>query len=256
MHGQNQSGAPDHVPADVVKRLQQTPATRTRIRRQDFDLFNATAGQNSKIAEYTAEMPLVIEEGRPARLMFVTVEEFQTDATASNTETFNLSNNLVQTPNTENFLLYENGSQVSADAVNYSGDSFDYTDDGTGNYLHAVYVFRDPIPVEVRKAAPSAAGGQHETLLEDVTSSLAEGNQNKEPPTFDLPHSPLQGVIPRNWRIEVYADGSPAIEWDDSSETNSQGVTAISPILDVPVKQAGQKVKGLSNAVKRDMAMR
>jgi len=194
--------------------MQEVPAQNQKLRRSDFDLTNATANTRSKIAEYQAQLPLVIREA-PMRLMFVAHQEFTTDGTADNTETFNLSNNLIDTSNTTSLVLYEGSDRVQPDSVDYANDAFDYTDDGTANTLHAFYVPRDPVQVSIEKHAPTAQANVAERLFDDATSVLHERNQNKEPPEWAFARSPREPVVPKDWTVEVYADGPVASEWDE-----------------------------------------
>ncbi len=235
----------------MLKALASVPAATQKLRRSDFDLTNATANQRSKIAEYQAQLPLAIRE-EPVRLMFVTEETFTTDGTGANTETFSLSNNLIDTANTTSLVLYEAGNRVQPDSVDYANDSFDYTDDGTANDLHAYYVFRDPVQVSIEKHAPAGQGSVSEILYDDATSVLHERNQNKEPPVPSFTASPLQPIVPAKWTIEVYAEGPVPIEWDESTDNT----TATNAILTLPVNRAEQSVDGLGQAVKQDIVDR
>lgn len=230
--------------------LAQVPAQEQRLRRADFTLTNGTSGQKTKVAEYQAALPLAIREDA-MRLMFVTEEDFTTDGTASNTETFNLSNNIIDTDNTADLVLYEAGSRVQPDSIDYANDSFDYTDDGTNNNLHAFYVFRNPCEVTVEKHAPAGQGSVSEVVYDDVTAQLAERNQNKEPPEADFT-GPLQPVVPKDWTIEVYVDGPVAAEWTEGTD-NTTGTNAL---LRIPVNRAEHDVDGLARAVKQDIVGR
>lgn len=234
-----------------MQALDDVPASPQKLRRKDFDLTGATANQRSKIAEFQAQLPIALRE-EPLRLMFVTHESVTTDGTAGNTETFALSNNLLDTANTTDLVLFENGSRVRPDAVNHSGDSFDYTDDGTSNTLDVYYVFRDPVQVSVEKHAPAGQGSVSEVLYDDATSVLHERNQNKEPPVPSFNQSPLQPVVPAKWTIEVYAEGPVPIEWAESTN----GTEGPNAILTLPVNRAKESVDGLGRAVKQDIVDR
>lgn len=236
----------------VLDELLETPATLQKLKRDDFTLTNATANQRSKIASYEAELPLVLREA-PLRLMLIVVEEFTTDGTAGNTETFNLANDIIESPNTQDFVLYENGAIVQPDSVDYANDSFDYTDDGTANALDAFYVARDPVQIEIEKAAPKAQGSVTQTVYDDVSSILHERDQNREPPRMDFEgQGPLAPVVPRKWTLDVYADGSPAFAWDDSDTATDNSATAINAVLSIPIRRAQRDVEGLGQAVKED----
>lgn len=236
---------------NVVNALQQTPATNQRLRRSDFDLGAASPNQRSRIARYEAESPIAFRDA-PLRLAFTVAEQFTTNATAGDTETFNLSNDAIQTRNTTNFILYEGSSQVAPDAVNYSGDSFDYTDDGTSNVITAFYVARDPVSVEVEKVAPKAQGSVTDGVYDDVTTTLNERDQNREPPEWDF-NTALEPVVPRKWYVDVYAKGDPALALTDENKNSPQGVTAVNAVISLPIRRAQQDVPNLGKAVKMDI---
>lgn len=248
---------------DVVAALVDTTASEQRLRRQNFELTNGTADARTKVASYQAESPVAFREDA-ARLMFVTCEQFQTDG-SGNTQTFNLSNNLIPTQNTTDFVLYEAGSRVSADQVDYAGDSFDYTGPGSTEYLHAYYVFRDPVQLEIVKSSPKSQGQVSEVVYDDVTSVLHERNQNKEPPQmeFNDPQAAgsedealrraLKPVVPRKWSVNLYAEGPLPVEWNDDAEANSQDTTAVNAVVSLPINRAVSDVEDLAWAVKRSI---
>lgn len=236
----------------VLKALQETPAAQQRLKRQDFDLDNGTAGARTKIASYQAESPVAFRP-EAVRLAFVTVEEFTTSGNGAQ-ETFDLSHNILPTSNTTDFVLYSDGARTQADTVDYAGDSFDYTDGGTQETLHAYYVPRDPVRVEILKQAPKSQGRVEEVLFDATTSMLHERNQHKEPPTMDFTgRSKLAPVVPRKWTVDVYAEGPVGFAWDDSDTANSQGTTAVNPVVSMPVNRAQRDVEDLAQAVKRDI---
>jgi hypothetical protein len=236
--------------AEVAQALAAVPAEEQRLRRSDFDLTNGSTGSKVEVASYQAKVPLALRE-EAMRLVLVTEEDFTTDGTADNTETFNLSNNIIQTGNTADLVLYEGGSRVQPDSIDYGANSFDYTDDGTNNNLHAFYVFRNPVQVSVEKEAPSAQGGVSEVMYDDATSVLHERNQNKEPPVPSFT-SPLQPVVPVDWKLKVYADGPTAVEWDEGTDDT----TGTNALLRMPVNRAQRNVSGLARAVKQDIVGR
>lgn len=245
--------APNKAMQQAAAALAQVPATEQQLKRGDFTLTNGTANARTKVASFRAESPIAFREDA-VRMMFVTVEQFQTNATAGDTETFNLSNDIIPTSNTTDFVLFEGGNRVQPDSVDYAGNSFNYTDNGTGNYLHAYYVFGDPVKVEVVKQAPKSQGRVEETVYDDVTSILHERNQHKEPPRMDFStRSPLAPVVPRKWTVDIYADGPLPIEWDDANEANPQNTTAVNAVVSLPVNRAQRDVPNLAQAVKQDI---
>jgi len=238
---------------EIRKQLENMPAKEQRLNRRNFDHSTASSGARSKIASYEVETPLAFRE-EAVRLSFVTVEEFQTDGSGGNTETFNLSYDALPTNNTTDFVLYESGNRVQPDSVDYAANTFDYTDDGTGNYLHAYYVPRDPSYIEIVKTAPKSQGRVEETVFDATTSMLHERNQNKEPPEMDFTDgNPLDPMVPRKWTIDIYADGPVPFAWDDSGESNGQGTVATNAVVSVPINRATQDLPNLSQAVKQDI---
>jgi hypothetical protein len=202
------------------------------------------------VASREAEVPLRVREGPAARLAFVAGEEFTTNGTADDTETFDLSHNLVDSKNTENLLVYAGGSRVQPDSIDYAGDSFDYTDGGTEMTLHAFYVARDPGVVTVEKVAPKTSSQVSETLTEDTTSGIADRDQNQNPVQFEFT-DPYQGVVPANWSLNIYVDSPFAVRWDDANLSTSNGDEASNALIDLPIVQYEGTVSGLGRAVKR-----
>lgn len=236
---------------DIRQAFKEAGIKQQRLKRADFDVENGVANQRQKIASYKAKSPIAFREAS-LRLAFVVVEQFQTNGTGGDTETFSLSNDVLDTANTSSFALYESGNPVQADTVDYDADTFDYTDDGTSNYLHAAYVARDPVQIDIEKSAPSGAGQVSQPLFDDVTSMLHERNQNKSPPSMQF-NSVEESVVPRNWSVDIYADGPVALAWDDSDTANPQGIEAVNPVVSLPIIRAKQNISGLSRAVKRDI---
>jgi len=248
---------------NVVQALGQVPATSQRLKRQDFDLTNGTAGVRTKIASYQAESPIAFRE-EAVRMMFVAVEQFQTDG-SGNKQTFNLTHDILPTSNTTDFVLYEAGNRVQADAVDYAGDSFDYTGPGSQEYLHAYYVVRNPVQIEIEKSAPKSQGKVSEVIYDDTTSILHERNQHKEPPEMEFPDPEaatdpeeaadraLKPVVPRKWTVDIYAEGPVGFDWNDADTANSQGTTAVNAVVSLPVNRAQRDVENLAQAVKQSI---
>ncbi len=234
----------------ILRQLQQVPASRTQVRRQDFDLGTGTAGQRTKIAEYEAETPIFLRPDADMRLAFTAVEQFSTDGTADNSETFDLSHNVMETVNTSDLVLFEDGARVSADSVNYDANSFDYTSPNTGTTLHAYYVVRDGVRVEIERQAPRSQGAVEDVVWDGTTAMLHERNQHKEPLTFDGSH-PLDLIVPRKWTLQVYAKGPVPLSYTDEDTGSPQDTEATNAVLKIPVRKASHEVPGLAQAVKQ-----
>jgi len=237
---------------EIRKQLEKMPAKEQRLKRQDFEYLTDVSGARTKIASYEVETPLAVRE-ESVRLSFITVEQFQTPGDGSQTS-YDLSYDALPTNNTTDFVLFEGGSRVSVDTVDYADNSFTYTGPGSQEYLHAYYVPRDPSYVEIVKTAPKSQGRVEETVFDATTSMLHERNQNKEPPEMDFTDgNPLDPMVPRKWTIDIYAEGPVPFAWNDSDTANSQGTTATNAVVSIPVNRATQDLPNLSQAVKQDI---
>ncbi|WP_439028420.1 hypothetical protein [Haloarchaeobius sp. DT45] len=236
----------------VLEALRNASATSQRLKRGDFDLTNGTSGVRTKIASYEAESPIVLREDA-MRLMFVTIDQFS--HTGSGVETFSLGNDVISTANTTDFVLFEDGTRVQEDSLDYAANEFDY-DSNAAVTLHAAYVPADAAKIEIEKSSPKSQGQVKQTLFTDVSKALHETNQNKQPPSMDFRNvqaNPFRPVVPRKWTLDVYADGPVAFEWDDSDTGNSQGNTASNAVMSIPVNRAKSDIPNLSAAVKADI---
>jgi hypothetical protein len=234
-----------------IRQLRELPGKAQKLGRDDFELSNGVAGEESVVATYEAEVPLEVREGARARIQFVTAEEFTTDGSAGDAETFDLAHNLVETNNATNLVLYESGNRVQPDSVDYAADSFDYTDDGTDNTLHAFYVARDPGRVRIEKVAPKTSAQVSEDLENETTSGLADRDQNKEPVTFDY-GKPGEGVVPTDWTLRVVVDAPFAVAFNDDDLATTTEDTASNALLELPIYQYEGKVAGLGQAIKAE----
>jgi hypothetical protein len=182
--------------------MARVPAASQRLSAGDLDPQDNVPGERSLIASYKPDRPIALRE-REYDLHLVAYESFTTDGSADNTETFNLSHDLYDAASVpDDFLLNESGNVVSPDSVDYANDSFDYTDDGTDNTLHAYYVVADQARVEIQKASPK---GSVESIVERDAGLINRREQTRDPLAFGFDH-PLEGLIPADWRLEIYVD--------------------------------------------------
>lgn len=237
----------------AIKELRQGGGSTKKLRTADFTTTNASGDDTDEvIAEFNPPAPIALRPGARHRMVLATVEEFQTNGTAGDQETFNLSHDIVDSENASP-VLYESGNRVQPDSIDYANNTVTYTDDGTGNYLHFFYVPRGDNRVTIRKVGPN--GNVSEPMVEDTSISLAERNQNKEPVTYDA-EGPIHPIVPQNWSLQVVQNGSVAYEWDDSSETNDQGTDAPMAVLSMPYVQFNKSPQGLARAVKAELIER
>ncbi|MCJ0620113.1 hypothetical protein JZX76_11505 [Haloarcula hispanica] len=239
----------------VIKQLKQMPGTPDRLERDEFDLFNGEAGSRSLVASYQAPKPLVLRQDRPVRVI-LTALDLDTATGDGASESFDLSNEVIEAPNSVDVVLYADGNKVpqSDFTVDYVNNSYSYTDDGTAQELAAFYIARDPVQFQIEKEAPRSQGGVNEIIFDEPTSLLHTRDQNEQPRFFDVGDSPLHPVVPENWKVNVYADpdGAYGPAFDDSRNDTF----AVNAILSLPYKQGAGSIDGLGKAVAHDIVDR
>lgn len=250
----------DQDPVEFARELSQESGQPKRLKKSQFTLTNGTANERSLIAEFSAPYPLALRQD-PIRMMFVYHEAFFHDGATTTQQTYSLSLDALDTNNTNAFLLYSDSGRVQPDSVDHANDQFTYSESADVT-LHAFYVARDPLQVEVWKEKPGTVGNVGEQLYDDVTADLHSRNQNEQAPVPTFRRSPLQPVIPQDWKLRVYAEGSAyGVDWDDA-DTDTSGsktvndVTATNAIIDIPIRQTGDSVPGLDRAVTDDIGGR
>lgn len=232
---------------EAIEALQNVSGKNQRLKKADFDFRPDTAGTESKIASYEAEVPLALLEDKDIRLVLVTHESFTTDG-SGNQQTFELSADLMDTINTTNLVLFADGDRVRADDVRVDADEVDYTDGGAAEDLDVFYVARDPVEITIKKSAPSAGTDISQRVFDAPTSMLHERNQHKKAPEFDFDEDEdLAPIVPSEWTIDIYADGPIAL---DQEAGDVEGVNAL---LSLPVRRSSETIEGLSSAVKQDL---
>ncbi|USZ73239.1 hypothetical protein [Natronosalvus halobius] len=235
----------------IIKELAQMPATPARLERDSFDHHNGEAGSRSLVASFRAPNPLVLRSDRPIRVVITAFDSFTTDG-SGNSQTFELSHDLVESPQSQDLIIFADGARVKPDAVDYDADSFDYTDGGAGEDLAVYYISGADCEIEIEKQAPSSQGSVSERVFEEPLSLLHQRDQDEQPRYFELGASPLQAVVPRKWRLNVYADGEYGATWDDETT----GTSARNAVLSLPYKQGRGEVNGLGRAVAHDTVNR
>lgn len=232
----------------VMKALADVPRTHHRLSAAagDWSVSGNTSGELTQIASFQAKRPLAVREGVMTDVHIVAYEGFTSPDLSSNSQnTYNLSNDIIDAPAVaDSLVLYQGTSPVTADSVDYSANSFDYTDDGTGNELHAYYIVGDQALVDIRKVAPKNV---HQTMKELDAGFANLRDQGKDAVTFDF-DDPLEAVIPTDWTLEVHIDAPYTVQWADDSDS---AATADNLLLDVPIARARDKIPGLEDVVKQ-----
>lgn len=242
----------------IMDRLREVDRHETTISAATFREEGTTQanniGENSKIAELVAGVPHRLLEGpeNPLRVAIPAYESFTTDGTADNTETFNLSHNLIECPSTQDIVVWENGQyQGVPSTVNYSADSFDYTDDGTGNTLHVWYMPSEGATVELQKTIPKGSTEGSQRLYEAPLALLNRTDQTEQPEYLSLDETPLQEWVPADVRLEAYVNAPYKVRLTDP---DGDGATATNARLSIPALKGQDSVEGFASVVASDMS--
>ena len=235
---------------DIVQQLANIDTRRATLRRDQFEESPHAGGSGeSTILSFKATQPIALRPGGQYRLVPVARESFTTDGSGS-TQTFSLAHDLIDSDVSDNVVAYADGSRVTVDAVDYAGDSFDYSDDGTTQDLTVYYVAATQASVKVKKVAPG--GSNSETLVEHDAALINRRDPNKDPLEFQLTQSPLQGTIPKDYRLEVTIDGPYSSGRDPDVDPVPSNL-----LVSIPINRATvAEVEGLSSAVARDTSDR
>ncbi|MFC7193730.1 hypothetical protein ACFQL4_02265 [Halosimplex aquaticum] len=218
------------------------------------ETYSSTTGENSEIAELPITTAHRVREGRdnPFRVAIPAYEKFTTDGTAGNTETFNLSHDIIKCPNTQDIVVWEGGTYVGQpDAVDYANDSFDYTDDATANSLHVWYMPDGGATLEIQKAVPSGGSSGSQRLYEGSLSLINKTDQTEQPEFFSLDETQLHGWLPTDIKLEVYIRAPYTVRFTDP---DGDGAQAPNARLSIPVFKGQDSVSGFAGLVKTDMS--
>lgn len=235
----------------IIKRLMATAATPDRLERTMFDRYNGEPGDKSLIAQYEAPNPIVLRPDRPIRMVLTAFDALTTDG--SGEQDLELSHSIVEAPQSADLYLYEDGQRVSYEAIDYENDVVTYDDGGSSATIGAYYISDADCDVEIEKQAPSSQGRVSERVFEDTLSLLHQRDQDEQPRYFDVGSSPLERVVPTDWKINVYADSDVYGVTFDDEETQS---TARNAVISLPYKQGQSEIEGLSRAVAHDIVDR
>lgn len=232
----------------LAKAIQQVPTNDRPLTRSDFTTTNGTGGERTKVAEYQARRPVAIRPDRRVRLALVTHENKSTDGSGG-TQTFNLSRDLIDAGSTDQSLaLFENGTPVDPDSVDFANDSFDYTGPGSTEDLEVYYTVGpgDQCPISIEKHAPKDVNDE---LWSGDLGLLNARDQDKSAIEIDFSH-PLDPIIPTDWYLRVYAEGPYAVEWDESTNNTS----APNALLSFKTRMSNRSIDGLGRAVRHRIA--
>lgn len=241
----------------VAQRMQATQFRPGTLGVKQFRGQNATnqlttSGEESQLASFPVPTARGFLQGpqNPMKVALPAYESFTTDGTADNTETFSLSYDLIDCPNTGNLVLYEGGTKVSPDSVDVAGDSFDFTSTGTNTTLHVFYMVGDTANVVLKKVAPSGKAGAEEELYEAPMHHVNLQDQTDQPQYLSLQDDRFAPWVPKDFEVQLYVDATYPVALTDP---DGDGAVAHNALFQIPAKKAQSEIPGLGAAIRESM---
>lgn len=236
--------------ADILDGMKREPRPLSPL--DDFETAVNQTGTDSEILSLQAETVLALRDGADLKVSIPAYESYTTDGTGGNTETFNLSHDLVDSPNTESLVLYENGNRVSPDSIDYANNTIDYTDDGTGNTLHVYYVAGDAATVSLEKVSPGGKTSQAEDLKTFNAGRANRQDQQEDPITLSFSGSWLERFLATDMVLSAKIDAPYTVRFREDTD----GTEATNALFHTTATQGASDAPGLLAAINEDMGGR
>jgi hypothetical protein len=244
--------------SDIIQRVRQTPGRESTLSPRTFreeadEISAATTTDRERIARLKATRPLVARGDKRFQVAVPAFEQFSTDGSAGNTETFDLAHSLIEQPNTENLVVWNGGSYVGGegalDAVDYAAGTFDYSDGGTNNTLHVWYMSGADASLEVEKVTSN--DNNQQGLYSESLSLVHRTNQSEQPETPHVGETPLNPAVATDMYVDVYLDADYTFRWEDPDD---DGATPTNLLFSFPIDHKRQSIPGLTDKVALDMS--
>lgn len=240
----------------VLRRLSETPESGGTISPSTFDaegsIGSNTVGERSRFARFRAPTATRVKTGRsnPLRLALPAFEEFTSDGTTGNSETFTLSHSVVDAPATQPVVVYIGGDRYGTpDAVDFDADTIDVTDPGSDNSVYVFYTSDEPAEVEIERATPSSSASAQEVIFRANLGLVHQAEQQEEPEFVTLERD-LQAFLAADMTLDVQVDAPYSVRYTDP---NGDGATADNTLLHIPAGRAKGKVRGLKAVLSASM---
>lgn len=236
-----------------VRELSSTPGhiTPRDLRREASTSVN-TVGDRSKVAEWTLDVVHRIQGGQENRfpVAIPAYESFTSDGSADNTETFNLSHSVIDTPVTEDAIVYLDGEYYGEpDAIDYGADSIDVTDPNTGSTVHVWYISDEAATLEIGKETPSAKTSSKQELYSAPLNLVHQTNQAEQNEYFTFSDDPFEPYIADDMTLNVYVKAPYEVRF----EAEGGAATPDNMLLNIPVEKGKGTVEGFANFIANRM---
>lgn len=236
----------------VAQALANAQTQNDRVSLDQFATSDASPGVLSTVASFEADQDLAVRERKRLEIAPLARETFTTDGTGGNTETFSLSNNLIDSQATSESVVtfLDDGttvSEVQPDAVDFANNTVDVTDSGSGNTLVVFYAAGDQARAIVRVVGPN---GTRKDLLELDVGLVHRRDKFDNPIRFSFERA-LEGVVPDNFSIQLLVSAPYVASFQFSG---SETVEAPNGLFSVAVRRSEDKIDNLGRAVRHDIA--
>lgn len=243
------------VDKGIVNELRNADTHRDQFTRADFDTSAGVAGSRELVAEKKVQRPHALEQGSPVDVAIMAYEQFTSNATAGDQETFTLSHDVVESTATpESIVAYEGDSRLAIDSRDYANNTVTVTAANASSEVGFYYASSEQARVTVQKTAPGAQA--QEALWSGDAGLLHMRDTAREPVTFDFEGSVLQPVIPTDWRLQVYVDAPYTARFAKDIGGDGEDELATNALLGFNYRATRDQIEGLKTAVARDSAGR
>lgn len=244
--------------SNVAQMLRDTPAQHNHITPRTFRDEGSTpvntTGERSKVAELTLDTPIRLKGGRsnPFRVAIPAYEKLgPTDGTGGNTETFSLSNDVVQSPVTEDVVVYLDGDYYGApDSIDYAADTIDVTDAGTASDIYVWYISGEAATLSLYKAIPNSETSNTQRLWKSQLARLHKQDQTEQPEFFNFSDRSWKPYLASDMKLRVYINAPYEVRFEDPDGNDN---TPTNMVLALPTEQAQNTVPGLISTIKASM---
>ncbi|KAA9399675.1 hypothetical protein [Haloarcula sp. CBA1129] len=236
----------------LMERLDNASRQPGHITPDEMETAVNSQGQRSRIGRYRATTAHMLREGRsnPLKLAIPAYESFATNATADDTETFNLGHSVTDSPVTQAVVVWLDGEYYGTpDSVDYDADTIDVTDTGTESTVHVYYISDAAASLEIRKAASNADTGSQRVYTGNL-GLVHNAPQIEQPEYLRLTQTPLHNWVGTDMTVDVYLDAPYTVRWTDN---DGDGTEPTNALLHVPAMVGQSEINGLTSAVSADM---
>lgn len=237
---------------EVLDRLDDVSHRPRELSPADFDTSANSTGKESRIARLRADSPLALLGGErhPLKLAIPCFENLgTTDGTADNTETFTLGNDVTKCPDTQDVVVWLDGSFYGApDSTDYANNKIDVTDSGTGSTVRVYYIVDEPATLKFYRR--SKDGNVQDNVFTVNVSLVQDTNQSEQPETIQFSGGPFERFVATDQTLDIAIDAPYPVQYSESTD----GTEATNALLSIDVQQGQSEVPGLAREVRQSMS--